>query len=422
MTKQTVSIDDMVKDARSAYHSLAKASTETKNRALQAIADGLQSEREAIIEANRKDLKHGEEQGLTEALLDRLELTPDRIDSMIDGIEQVISLEDPVGEITGMKRQPNGLKIGQQRVPLGVIGMIYESRPNVTLDASVLCLKAGNATVLRGGSEAKHSNYLLVDLIQQAIEPFLPEPTVQILRNQDHDLVNELLTQDEYVDVIIPRGGENLIEAVAEQSTIPVIKHYKGVCHTYVSDRADQEMAREIAINAKTQRTSVCNAMETLLLHEDLPDQFLLDLFHSLQQQGVELRVDSTLYKKFVDSELSLSRAENSDWNTEYLDSILSVKTVESTDDAIRHINEFGSNHSDAIVTRSYDESEQFLNEVDSAAVYVNASTRFTDGYEFGLGAEIGISTERLHARGPMGLKELTLPKYVIYGQGQTRH
>lgn len=422
MTKQTDSIDAIVQDARRAYHSLATASTQTKNRALQATADTLQNERETIIEANQKDLKHGQEQGLTEALLDRLKLTPDRIDSMIDGIEQVISLEDPVGEITGMKRRPNGLKIGQQRVPLGVIGMIYESRPNVTVDASVLCLKAGNATVLRGGSEAKHSNYLLVDLLQEAIEPFLPESTVQILRNQDHSLVNELLTRDQYVDVIIPRGGENLIEAVTEQSTIPVIKHYKGICHTYVSDQADLEMAHEIVINAKTQRTSVCNAMETLLLHEDLPDDFIRDLFHHLQQQDIELRVDSTLHTKFTDSPFRLEKAEKSDWNTEYLDSILSVRSVQATTDAIHHINEFGSNHSDAIVTQNYDESERFLNEVDSAAVYVNASTRFTDGYEFGLGAEIGISTERLHARGPMGLKELTLPKYVIYGQGQTRH
>lgn len=422
MSKRAVDIPTLTRRAREAYHELARTDTEAKNRALEAIAEKLQDNRDRIKQANQRDLGQGKEQGLTDSLLDRLELSDDRINGMIDGIRQVISLDDPVGEIIEMKKRPNGLKVGRQRVPLGVIGMIYESRPNVTVDASVLCLKAGNATVLRGGSEARHSNYLLVDLIQEAISDYLPETSVQILRDQDHDLVGELLTQDEDVDVIIPRGGEKLIRAVAEQSTIPVIKHYKGVCHTYVSDKADLEMARDIVLNAKTQRTSVCNAMETLLLHEELPQPFVEELLNELEKRGVELRVDSNLFDQLDGTSLNLNEATEEDWNTEYLDWILSVKQVNSTTRAIDHINQYGSNHSDAIVTGSYEESERFLNEVDSAAVYVNASTRFTDGYEFGLGAEIGISTERLHARGPMGLRELTLPKYVIYGQGQTRN
>ncbi|MFB6356122.1 MAG: glutamate-5-semialdehyde dehydrogenase, partial [bacterium] len=307
------------------------------------------------------------------------------------------------------------------RVPLGVIGIIYESRPNVTVDATVLCLKAGNATILRGGSEAKHTNYLLVDIMREAIRTHVPENSVQILRNQDHSLVNEMLTKDDLIDVIIPRGGEKLIETVAEKSTIPVIKHYKGVCHTYVSDQADPDMARDICINAKTQRTSVCNAMETLILNRNLSPDYVETLLNDLQTRGVELRGDNQLIKWMEGRNLDLTPATAEDWNTEYLDSVLSIKTVDSLDEAIEHINRIGSNHSDAIISEDSEESERFLNEVDSAAVYVNASTRFTDGYEFGLGAEIGISTDRLHARGPMGLEELTIPKYVVRGSGQTR-
>ncbi len=421
MTTQIPDITEIAEQAKNSSRELATFSTEKKNRALNKIADTLDENRDQIRTANEKDIETGKEQGLSDAMLDRLLLTPDRIDSMITGIKKVIQLEDPVGEIIEQKKRPNGLKIGRQRVPLGVIGIIYESRPNVTIDAAALCMKSGNCTVLRGGSEAQHSNYLLVDLIQDAIRETLPVNSVQILRDQGHSLVNEMLTLDDYIDIIIPRGGENLIEMVGEKSTIPVIKHYKGVCHTYVSEAADLQQAKKICINAKTQRTGVCNAMETLLLNENLPTNFIESLFAELEKHGVELRVDSKLLRQFQESDFELKEATMEDWTEEYLDSILSVRSVTSLDRAIGHINYHGSNHSDAIITEDYTEAEGFLDRVDSAAVYVNASTRFTDGGEFGLGAEIGISTERLHARGPMGLRELTIPKYVIHGQGQIR-
>lgn len=413
---------DLARRADEAARELASLPSREKNEALDRIARLLDERRNSIIEANKKDLETGRREGLSEALLDRLRLTPDRIDGMIDGIRQVRELPDPVGEIDSLTRRPNGLKIGRQRVPLGVIALIYESRPNVTVDASVLCLKAGNATLLRGGSEACHSNYLLVDLLQEATEGVLPEGTVQILRDQDRSLVNQMLKLDESIDVVIPRGGEGLIEAVAEQSTIPVIKHHKGVCHTYVSREADPEMARSICLNAKTQRTSVCNAMETLLLDRELDDEVIRSILGDLRERDVELRAGPDLRERVREQpELELVPADESDWDREYLDLVLSVRLVDGLDGALDHLHRYGSNHSDAIVTENYSEAERFLNEVDSAAVYVNASTRFTDGYEFGLGAEIGISTERLHARGPMGLRELTIPKYVIYGNGQVR-
>ncbi len=413
---------DLARRADEAARELASLPSREKNEALDRIARLLDERRSSIIEANKKDLETGRREGLSEALLDRLRLTPDRIDGMIDGIRQVRELPDPVGEIDSLTRRPNGLKIGRQRVPLGVIALIYESRPNVTVDASVLCLKAGNATLLRGGSEARHSNYLLVDLLQEATEGVLPEGTVQILRDQDRSLVNQMLKLDESIDVVIPRGGEGLIEAVAEQSTIPVIKHHKGVCHTYVSREADPEMARSICLNAKTQRTSVCNAMETLLLDRELDDEVIRSILGDLRERDVELRAGPDLRERVREQpELELVPADESDWDREYLDLVLSVRLVDGLDGALDHLHRYGSNHSDAIVTENYSEAERFLNEVDSAAVYVNASTRFTDGYEFGLGAEIGISTERLHARGPMGLRELTIPKYVIYGSGQVR-
>lgn len=423
MTTDTVlSPQKLAEQADTASRQLASASTNQKNQALEAIANRLNDSRKEIIEANKKDLEYGRKEGLSEALLDRLRLTPDRIDGMIDGIRQVIDLPDPVGEIDSMKRRPNGLKIGQQRVPLGVISLIYESRPNVTVDATVLCLKSGNATLLRGGSEARHSNYLLVDLMQEALIDHLPEASVQILRDQDHDLVDELLTLDDHIDVVIPRGGEGLIEAVNDQATMPVIKHHKGVCHTFVSRHADQDMANSICLNAKTQRTSVCNAMETLLLDRGRSDEQKLELLSNLDREGVELRVGSSLLDRFSDHpDLEVHPATDDDWDEEYLDMILSVREVDGLEGALDHVHQYGSNHSDAIVTEDYSEAETFLNEVDSAAVYVNASTRFTDGYEFGLGAEIGISTERLHARGPMGLRELTVSKYVVYGDGQIR-
>ncbi|MGM0380369.1 MAG: glutamate-5-semialdehyde dehydrogenase [bacterium] len=421
MKNEVSGVESLASRAKEASRGLASVSTEDKNLALKAIAENLDNHREEIKKANQKDLKTGRDSGLSEALLDRLKLTEARIDGMIDGVRQVQQLEDPVGEIIEMKKRPNDLKIGRQRVPLGVIGIIYESRPNVTVDAAVLCLKSGNCTLLRGGSEAKHSNYLLIDLIQEAIRDHLPDNCVQILRNQDHALVDEMLALDDYIDVIIPRGGEGLIEMVSEKSKMPVIKHYKGVCHVYISNNADLEMARKISINAKTQRPAVCNAMETLVLDRQMPDEWVKKILADLAEENVELRCDSYLLDLLEDTPLEAVEASPEDWDEEYLDLILSVKSVEGSNEAIDHINRHASNHSDAIVTENYSEAEQFLNEIDSAAVYVNASTRFTDGYEFGLGAEIGISTERLHARGPMGLRELTIPKYVIYGQGQIR-
>lgn len=422
MKNKTSGVQNLASRAKEASRGLASISTTNKNQALGAIAENLDNHREEIKKANRKDLKSGRDNDLSEALLDRLKLTDDRIDGMIEGVRQVQQLEDPVGEIIEMKKRPNGLKVGRQRVPLGVIGIIYESRPNVTVDAAVLCLKSGNCTLLRGGSEAKHSNYLLIDLIQEAIKPHLPDNCIQILRNQDHGLVDEMLALDDYIDVIIPRGGEGLIDMVSKKSTIPVIKHYKGVCHTYVSADADLEEARKICINAKTQRPAVCNAMETLVLDQNMPDNWIKKILSDLTEKDVELRCDSYLLDLIEDTELEATEANTSDWDEEYLDLILSVKSVNGLQEAIEHINRHASNHSDAILTKIYSEAEQFLNKIDSAAVYVNASTRFTDGFEFGLGAEIGISTERLHARGPMGLRELTIPKYVIYGQGQVRN
>lgn len=420
MKATNTDVESLAKSSAEASRELAKADTNLKNRALENLANVLENHRGEIREANQKDLETAREEGLNESMLDRLRLTPDRIDGMIDGIRDVVKLDDPVGEVLEVKQRPNGLKVGRQRVPLGVIGMIYESRPNVTIDAGILCLKSGNAILLRGGSEARNTNYLLVDLMQEALSPHLPEDSVRILRDQSHELVDDLLKLDDYVDVVIPRGGETLIETVAEKSTIPVIKHYKGVCHVYVSNQADPEMAKEITLNAKTQRTSVCNAMETLLLREDVSDDLLTEILGSMRDEGVELRVDSSIEQRLDSRELTVRQADESDWETEYLDAVLSVRTVENLDGAIDHINTYG-NHSDAIVTESYEESQRFLDEVDSAAVYVNASTRFTDGYEFGLGAEIGISTDRLHCRGPMGLRELTIPKYVVHGQGQVR-
>lgn len=419
MTNET-DVHTRAEASRNAARELSGLDASVKNDALNNLAEVLDENRNDILEANEEDMKNAREDGMEDAKLDRLKLTSDRIDGMIDGIRDVVQLNDPVGEVLEVNKRPNGLKVGRQRVPLGVVGMIYESRPNVTVDAGILCLKSGNTIILRGGSEAQNTNYLLVDLMQEALSPHLPENSVQILRNQSHELVDEMLSLDDLIDVVIPRGGENLIDLVAEKSTIPVIKHYEGICHVYVSDQADPEMARDICLNAKTQRTSVCNAMETLLLNEDLSEDWVDSILRDLRSEDVELRVDETI-RNHHGSELSLQAASDEDWETEYLDSILSVKTVPDLEGAINHINTYG-NHSDAIVTESYRESETFLDRVDSAAVYVNASTRFTDGYEFGLGAEIGISTDRLHCRGPMGLRELTIPKYVVHGQGQVRN
>ncbi|MCD6083601.1 glutamate-5-semialdehyde dehydrogenase [Candidatus Aerophobetes bacterium] len=408
----------MARKAKQASQKLAKLSSTVKNEALLKMAQVLETHKDKILKLNHKDIVLAKAKGLPLALIDRLTLNEKRIKQMCDGLRQIAQLEDPVGKIESMWRRPNGLLIGRMRVPLGVIGIIYESRPNVTVDAAGLCLKAGNAVILRGGSEAINSNIALTDALSEAIQEVgLPGECIQLVRTTDRKAVGEMLKLNEYIDVIIPRGGESLIKMVTENSTIPVIKHYKGVCHVYVDEEADLKMAEKIAFNAKVQRPGVCNAMETLLVAEKIADKFLPVVIRKLQEAGVEIRGD----EKTCKISPNVKRATEEDWSTEYLDLILSVKVVSGIDEAIAHINRYGSHHSDAIVTNSYIKSRKFLREVDSAAVYVNASTRFTDGGEFGLGAEIGISTDKLHARGPMGVKELTTTKFIILGEGQIR-
>jgi len=408
----------MARKAKQASQNLAKLSSTVKNEALLKMAQVLETHKDEILKLNQKDIVLAKAKGLSPALIDRLTLNEKRIKQMCDGLRQIAQLEDPVGKIESMWRRPNGLLIGRMRVPLGVIGIIYESRPNVTVDAAGLCLKAGNAVILRGGSEAINSNIALTDALSEAIQEVgLPGECIQLVRTTDRKAVGEMLKLNEYIDVIIPRGGESLIKMVTENSTIPVIKHYKGVCHVYVDEEADLKMAEKIAFNAKVQRPGVCNAMETLLVAEKIADKFLPVVIRKLQEAGVEIRGD----EKTCKISPNVKRATEEDWSTEYLDLILSVKVVSGIDEAIAHINRYGSHHSDAIVTNSYIKSRKFLREVDSAAVYVNASTRFTDGGEFGLGAEIGISTDKLHARGPMGVKELTTTKFIILGEGQIR-
>ena len=408
----------MARKAKQASQKLAKLSSTVKNEALLKMAQVLETHKDKILKLNHKDIVLAKAKGLPLALIDRLTLNEKRIKQMCDGLRQIAQLEDPVGKIESMWRRPNGLLIGRMRVPLGVIGIIYESRPNVTVDAAGLCLKAGNAVILRGGSEAINSNIALIDALSEAIQEVgLPGECIQLVRTTDRKAVGEMLKLNEYIDVIIPRGGESLIKMVTENSTIPVIKHYKGVCHVYVDEEADLKMAEKIAFNAKVQRPGVCNAMETLLVAEKIADKFLPVVIRKLQEAGVEIRGD----EKTCKISPNVKRATEEDWSTEYLDLILSVKVVSGIDEAIVHINRYGSHHSDAIITNSYIKSRKFLREVDSAAVYVNASTRFTDGGEFGLGAEIGISTDKLHARGPMGVKELTTTKFIILGEGQIR-
>lgn len=373
---------------------------------------------EKIKEENEKDLKEAKEKKLSPALIDRLTLSNSRISKISISLREIAQMEDPIGKIEKMGRRPNGLLIGKMTVPLGVIGIIYEARPNVTADAAALCLKSGNSVILRGGSEALNSNIVLTDLLQEALyQSDLPQASIQLIRTTDHQTVMEMLKLNEYIDVIIPRGGEGLIRTVTENSTIPVIKHYQGVCHVYVDSDANLRMAEEICFNAKVQRPGVCNAMETLLVNEKIAGEFLPLMIKRFTEAGVEIRGDEMSQR--IVPEITLASEE--DWYTEYLDLILSLKVVRGIEEAIEHINHYGSGHSDAIVTESYSQAGKFLNEVDSAAVYVNASTRFTDGGEFGLGAEIGISTQKLHARGPMGAAELTSRKFIIFGQGQTR-
>ncbi len=409
---------EMGQAAKKAARVLAAAHTQAKNRALLQAAAGLRRDSGVLLAANRQDVETGQKNGLPAAMLDRLTLTEARIDAIAKGVEIIADLPDPVGETIAMWRRPNGLEIGQVRVPLGVVGVIYESRPNVTADAAGLCLKAGNAAILKGGSEAFLTNSAIVHvLVAAAVTAGLPEAAIQLVPSTDRQAVRLLLQQDRFIDVIIPRGGEALIRAVTERSTIPVIQHFSGICHTYVDAAADLEKAARICFNAKVQRPWVCNAMENLLVHEDVAPRFLPTFIADLEKAGVEVR--GCERTRLMAPQVKAATAE--DWRTEYLDLILAVKVVGSLDEAIEFINTNGSGLADAIVSEDYTHVRRFLQEVDSATVYANASTRFTDGYEFGFGAEVGISTNRLHARGPMGLRELTTYKYVIYGSGQVR-
>lgn len=406
------------RQAREASGQLAKASSGLKNKVLLTMARAIDESRDALIEANRQDLDNGKARGLDAAMLDRLELNQERIDGMIEGLRQVAALPDPVGGITDMKFMPSGIQVGKMRVPLGVIGIIYESRPNVTAEAASLCLKSGNATILRGGSEAIHSNQAIAACIRTAlIETGLPETAVQVVNTTDREAVGELITMPEYVDVIVPRGGKGLIERVSRDARVTVIKHLDGICHVYIDDQADTVKALNIAINAKTHRYGTCNTMETLLIHQNIAGQVLPELADHYGQLGVELRG----CEKTRALQSGINEAVEADWSTEYLAPILSIKVVEDLDEAISHINQYGSHHTDAIVTESYTRGRRFITEVDSSSVMINASTRFADGFEYGLGAEIGISTDKIHARGPVGLEGLTSQKYVVLGDGHIR-
>jgi glutamate-5-semialdehyde dehydrogenase len=412
------SIVQMGQAAKKAARTLATTPTSTKNQALELAATRLRQNSGVLLAANKVDVEAGKKNGLSAAMLDRLTLTAARIDAIAKGVEIIAGLPDPVGETLAMWRRPNGLEIGQVRIPLGVVGVIYESRPNVTADAAGLCLKAGNATILKGGSEAFRTNSAIVDVLTRAVvDASLPEAAIQLVRSTDRQAVAFLLQQDRYVDVIIPRGGEELIRAVSERSAIPVIQHFSGICHTYVDAAADCEKAARICLNAKVQRPWVCNAMENLLVHESIAPRFLPSFIAELEKSGVEVR--GCERTRLLAPQVKAATEE--DWRTEYLDLILAVKVVKSLDEALEFIHTNGSGLADAIVSEDYSNVRRFLQEVDSATVYANASTRFTDGYEFGFGAEVGISTNRLHARGPMGLRELTTYKYIIYGNGQVR-
>lgn len=404
--------------ARNASRAMAKASTNKKNRALLAIAQTIETERQAIITANAKDMATAQKNGLDAALLDRLELNDERIDAMIEGLQQVAALTDPVGEITGLKYLPSGIQVGQMRVPLGVIGIIYESRPNVTIEAASLCLKSGNAAILRGGSEAIEANRVLADCIRAGLASAgLPATAVQVVDTTDRAAVGALITMPEFVDVIVPRGGKGLIERISKEAKVPVIKHLDGVCHVYLDEFADKTKAINITINAKTHRNGTCNTLETLLVHEKVAAEFLPELSTALLDLGVELRGC-----KATQAILSkVKPATEEDWFEEYLGPILAIKVVKNLDEAITHINHYGSHHTDSIISENYSLSRRFLTEVDSSSVMINASTRFADGFEYGLGAEIGISTDKIHARGPVGLEGLTSQKYVVLGNGEVR-
>jgi glutamate-5-semialdehyde dehydrogenase len=410
---------DMGRRARAAAHELVKLSTEQKNAILLAMADEIDAQQASILEANAKDLAAAHEKGLTKAMIDRLTLDPKRLKAVADAVREVAALPDPVGEVLSAWTRPNGLRITKKRVPIGVIGIIFESRPNVTTDAASLCFKTGNATLLRGGSEAIHSNVALAAALQTGGERAgLPQDSVQLIPFTDRASVEHMAKMDQFMDLIIPRGGKGLIEKVVATARMPVIKHYDGVCHIYVAPSADQDMAVKLILNSKTQKPGVCNALETVLVHESIAKEFYPKLATALREAKVEMRGDSTAVT-YLGSDAK--HATEEDWSTEYLDLILSLKTISSFSDAVNHINRYGSHHTDSIVTKDRAEAERFMHEVDSAVVLHNASTRFNDGGEFGFGAEIGISTDKLHARGPMGLAELCSYKYLIDGDGQIR-
>lgn len=404
--------------AKEASYVLMTATTEQKNNALIKMGKKLLELKDYILKENRKDLEIAIKKGISKSMLDRLSLDEKRIEDMADGLRQISSLPDPIGEVTAMWKRQNGLQIGKQRVPLGVIGIIYEARPNVTCDAAGLCLKSGNAVILRGGSEAINSNIAITKALNEGIkEAGLPEGSVQLVENTSREVANEMMKLNEYINVLIPRGGAGLIQAVLKNATVPVIETGTGNCHIYVDEFADFKMAIDIIINAKTSRPSVCNAAEKIIVNEKIAKEFLPMAVAALREKGVAIRGD----KKAQEIINDIVIANEEEWSNEYLDYIIAVKIVKDIDEAIKHINKFGTGHSEAIITKDYDNSQKFLQRIDAAAVYVNASTRFTDGCEFGFGAEIGISTQKLHARGPMGLNELTSSKYIIFGNGQVR-
>ena len=411
-------IKEMAKGARKASGQLRGLERAQKDTALGLMATKLINGQRDIIRENQKDLSKAKESGMSDAMIDRLTLNQEVVTGMADGLREVATLPDPVGEVTGMWKRPNGLLVGRVRIPLGVIGFIYESRPNVTVDAASLCLKSGNAVVLKGGSEAIHSNLILSSLLGEALnEAGLPREAIQVIPTTDRDAVKILIGLEDDLDIIIPRGGEGLIRFVTSHSRVPVLKHYKGVCHVYVDKYADQQVALDICLNAKVQRPGVCNAMETMLVHEDIARDFLPAMAALFRSEGVEIRGCERTAKLLQ----GITPAVESDWPAEFLDLILAVKIVPGMDEALDHIERFGSRHTEAIITKDYSRSQRFLAMVDSSVVLVNASTRFNDGNQLGLGSEIGINTSKLHAFGPMGLEELTTTKFIVYGQGQTR-
>ncbi len=413
-----LSVYELGRRAKEASYDLSISETTEKNKALNLMAKALIENKKSILEANELDIKIAKEKGTKEAMIDRLKLNEERIEGMAKGILDIISLEDPVGEVIEMWKRPNGLQIGKKRVPIGVIGIIYEARPNVTSDAAALCLKTGNAVVLKGGSDAINSNKAIVKALAKAVEESgLPLNSIQLIEDTSREAASDMMRLNEYIDVLIPRGGAGLIKAVVNNATVPVIETGTGNCHVYIDESAEFEMAKNIIINAKVSRPSVCNAAEKLLIHRDLVQSYLPKIVEELKNHSVEIRGDEKVLELIKDAKL----ATEEDWHTEYSDYIIGIKVVSNVNEAISHINKYGTGHSEAIVTESYKNSQKFLNKVNAAAVYVNASTRFTDGGEFGFGAEIGISTQKLHARGPMGLKELTTIKYIIYGNGQIR-